>query len=92
MAAESIGEYLRGLAGSGDRPFAGYQARCEQGMDVVEELIEVFWNQPLGFAFLVHSRHVDDFIDLFAGRVYQEKPSAGLEAIRALRNVGLSNG
>ena len=41
----------------------------------------------LAFAFAAHHKHKDDFIDLFAGRIYAEKPSKGLLALRKINEV-----
>ena len=31
--------------------------------------------------FSPHSRYVEDFVDMFAGRIYMDEPSRGLQAI-----------
>ncbi|MCA9953784.1 MAG: tryptophan 7-halogenase [Ardenticatenaceae bacterium] len=83
MAADAIANYLlNGVGRDVENPFAEYERYCELGMDTIQDVLDCFWDQPTPFAFMVHSRYVDDFIDLFAGRVYQEDPSPGLQAIR----------
>ncbi len=82
-AAEVIEEYLQGKYDGQVNPFAGYQQYCEDGTDVFQQVIDGFWDHPLAFAFFVHERHVDDFRDMFAGRVYGQS-YAGLEALRLL--------
>ncbi|RMG96143.1 MAG: FAD-dependent oxidoreductase [Chloroflexi bacterium] len=82
LAAQAIAGYMNGENRDAENPFADYQAYSELGMDVIEDLVDCFWENPLSFAFFVHTRYVDDFIDLFAGRVYQDPPSPGLQAIR----------
>lgn len=81
-AAGQVAQYLEGTDPS--NPFAAYQQRCEQGMDVIQDMIDAFWSHPLGFAYLVHSKYREDCIDMFAGRVYMDTPSPGLLALRAL--------
>jgi 1H-pyrrole-2-carbonyl-[peptidyl-carrier protein] brominase len=81
-AAESIEEYLQGKL-SGEEPFLAYQEYCERGTDVFQQIIDGFWEHPLAFAFLVHERYVEDFRDMFAGRVYGQSYAA-LEALRLL--------
>jgi 1H-pyrrole-2-carbonyl-[peptidyl-carrier protein] brominase len=83
LAANAIAGYLHeGVGRELENPFAEYERYCELGMNTIQDVLDCFWEQPISFAFFVHSRYVDDFIDLFAGRVYQEVPSRGLQAIR----------
>ncbi len=84
LAAAAVADYLRGGGAELPNPFAAFEAMCNHGMDTIQELIDAFWNQPLAFAVFVHSRHTDDCIDMFAGRVYMDKPSRGLQAFRKL--------
>ena len=84
MAAEAIATYLGNPNVNGDNPFASYQERAENGQDVIQSLVDAFWNRPLAFGFLVHSRHVEEFVDLFAGRVYFDHPTPGLLDMRKL--------
>lgn len=83
-AAAAIAAYLGGAGCDDANPFAAYERHCNAGMDVIQELIDAFWNQPLAFAVCVHSRHVEDCIDMFAGRVYMDTPSRGYLAFREL--------
>jgi len=83
MAADTIAGYLRDDVGQDqENPFAEFERKCEQGMDTIQDALDCFWGNPFSFAFFVHSRYVDDFIDIFAGRVYQDDPSPGLQAVR----------
>lgn len=86
LAAETISQHLasvtKDVASAGDNPFAEYQKLTTLGMDAIQDLIDAFWFRPLQFAFITHHQHRDDIIDLFAGRVYEEEPSAGLVEIR----------
>jgi flavin-dependent dehydrogenase len=84
LAADAIGRFLNGSKSGDANPFAEYERLCNQGMDTIQELVDAFWNQPLAFAVFVHSRYTDDCIDMFAGRVYMDEPSPGLQAFRKL--------
>lgn len=84
LAAEAVADYLGGSSGDDVHPFRRHERRCDTAMDVIQELIDAFWNQPLAFAVLVNSRYTDDCIDMFAGRVYMDEPSQGLLAFRRL--------
>ena len=85
-AAAATAAYFNGLGRDDENPFLGYEQRSNSGMDVVQELINAFWNQPLAFAVMVHSRYTEDCIDMFAGRVYMDKPSPGLLAFRKVND------
>ena len=92
LAADAIAGYLLdGVGKDQENPFAEYERYCELGMNTIQDVLDCFWEQPTAFAFFVHSRYVDDFIDLFAGRVYQEQPSRGLQAVRKVnaKQLGL---
>lgn len=85
LAANAIAEYLHeGIGRELKNPFAKYQQYCELGMDTIQDMLDCFWEQPISFAFFAHSRYKEDVIDMFAGRVYQEVPSNGLQAIRKI--------
>lgn len=85
FAADAIADYLlEGIGKELDNPFAKYERHCELGMNTIQDVLDCFWQEPFAFAFFVHSRYVDDFIDIFAGRVYQHNPSKGLQAVRKI--------
>jgi 2-polyprenyl-6-methoxyphenol hydroxylase-like FAD-dependent oxidoreductase len=84
LAASAVKAYLDGASRDQGNPFADYQLYCEKGIDVFEDIIDTFWEQPLAFAFFVHQRYTDTLIDVFAGRVYERQPSAGTTAVRKL--------
>jgi FADH2-dependent halogenase len=83
FAAPVIADYLDGKHDP-PAPFAEHQRRMQQGMDVVQELIDAFWTEPYAFALLTHQRYREDVLDIFAGRVYADESSAGLKAFQAL--------
>ena len=84
-AAEYFHDYLAGKLSDLDAPFASYQQECESGMDAIQTLLDAFWDYPLAFSlYTKDKRYRDDLIDLFAGRVYDKNPSAGLVALRNL--------
>ncbi|WP_420630854.1 NAD(P)/FAD-dependent oxidoreductase [Candidatus Leptofilum sp.] len=83
FAADAIAAYLNdGVGRDLENPFEAYQEHCELGMDTIQEVLDCFWASPLSFAFFAHERYNEDFIDIFAGRIYQEEPSRGLQAVR----------
>ena len=86
LAADTIARHLasvaQGEANAAGNPFAEYQRMTTLGMDTIQDLIDAFWFRPLQFAYVAHHQHRGDIIDIFAGRVYQDEPSAGLSEIR----------
>lgn len=82
MATPHIVRYLNGETRDLADPFAEHEAMCTAGMDVLQDLIDAFWEEPVSFATLVaHPRTRPDMIDLFAGRVYMPKPSEGTASL-----------
>lgn len=60
--------------------------RCDVGIDILEDLIDAFWENPLAFTLLVHLRCPEEMIDFFAGRIYAEdgQPSPAVFRLRKL--------
>ena len=75
LAAPFVKAYLQGANRDAANPFAEYQLYCERAIDVLEDFIDAFWEHSLSFAMLVHLRHREDMIDIFAGRIYEGQPS-----------------
>jgi len=84
LAAPRIRDYLNGAGRNGRNPFGGHQLSVEHGIDVLEDMIDCFWEHPLAFALFVHSRYTDLITDLFAGRIFERQPSPGVLAARKL--------
>ncbi len=86
-ASEWILRDLNGELTDLENPYAEFERWSEQGQDVIQDLIDCFWEQPLAFAYIVHSKYPQDIIDLFAGRIYMEDESPGLKGIRKVLAV-----
>jgi len=82
FAAPLIKAYLDGANRDRINPFADHQLFCEKGADVLEDMIDLFWEQPFAFAFMVHQRYVEHMTDMFAGRIYERQPSTAIVNIR----------
>lgn len=55
-----------------------HTTRSEQAIDVLEDVIDAFWENPLAFSVLVHVRCRDELVDVFAGRIYPgARPAVG---------------
>jgi flavin-dependent dehydrogenase len=91
LAAPVIRDYLGGPRRDGANPFLDHQERLEYALELVQSLIDGFWEHPLGFAHLLHqSRCRGDIIDLFAGRIYTKDVSPGVEQLRKMQAMGLA--
>ncbi|HRI63330.1 MAG TPA: tryptophan 7-halogenase [Polyangium sp.] len=86
FAAPAVCAYLAGEGRALPNPFARHQLFVEKGIDVLEDVIDTFWEHPLAFALCVHERYREQMIDMFAGRVYEHEnqPSPALHAFRRL--------
>lgn len=84
-AAAFIERYLNGEQVDDPTPFSAYQEVCERGMDVVQDLMDSFWANPLGWGYLFHfTEHKGEILDIFGGRIYEEQPLAGHLAMRKI--------
>jgi flavin-dependent dehydrogenase len=82
LAVEAIPRYL---AGEGAHALLEYEQRADAAQDVVQDLVDAFWNEPLAFGYLIDRKHRDDLIDILAGRIYDlGEPSPGLVALRRI--------
>ena len=73
FAAEAIARHISGEVKSNGNPFADFERLCDEGQDVVEDVIGVLWEYPLAFQRIVTWRDKVDSLDLLAGRIYGEE-------------------
>ncbi|MBM3943794.1 MAG: FAD-dependent oxidoreductase [SAR202 cluster bacterium] len=83
-AAGAVKGYLEGANRDADNPFAEYMLTGEKSVDVMEDMIDLFWERPLTFAGFVHFYYKELILDIFAGRTVDGQPS---EATGAIRNM-----
>ena len=81
--AATVKGYLEGQGRDDDNPFAAHALNVEQGIDVVEDMMDTFWEHPFSFARLVYTQ-LDEMVDIFAGRLWQHQPSATLAKMRRM--------
>ena len=86
FAAGHIVAYLDGVGRDLPNPLAPYQTHCEKGIDVLEDTLDGFWEHPNAFAWMVYSKFREQMIDVFAGRIYDNQPSTGVQSFRKLLN------
>ena len=74
VAVDAAVEYLEAggvAAGNGKNPFFDYMVGVEKGIDVLEDMIDTFWENPLAFAVMVHNKYREPMLDVFSGRIYE---------------------
>lgn len=86
FAAPLVRQYLEGKLDGQENPFAEHQRMCEMGIDNLEDMIDLFWEQPFAFSTFVHSRYTEQMTDAFAGRIYphEHQPSQSMISFRKL--------
>jgi flavin-dependent dehydrogenase len=86
FAVPLVCEYLEGKRRDKANPFAEHMLFCEKGIDNLEDMIDLFWEQPFAFATFVYHRYREELIDAFAGRVYESEhqPSPGILTFRKM--------
>ena len=82
IVAPLVRAYLEGAERGAANPFAEYQRKSETAIDILEDVLDCFWEQPFTFAAFVHARYREQMTDMFAGRIYERQPSASVEAFR----------
>lgn len=60
-----------------------YMKVTSAAQKVIEDMLTYFWAHPWGFANMAHVRHKEEFLELFAGRIYEIEAGEGLMKMRA---------
>ncbi|HET9405312.1 MAG TPA: NAD(P)/FAD-dependent oxidoreductase [Burkholderiales bacterium] len=88
LAADAIASYLDGKGRDSADPFHDHMVGVETGSDILEDVLDTFWENPFAFSVFVHGKYRDPLIDVFAGRIYDRMPNKGRdEAIAAFRRL-----
>jgi flavin-dependent dehydrogenase len=83
-AAGAVNDYLNGKGRDDKNPFAECQTHLEKGIDILEDMMDTFWEHPLAFAQLAHRRARGEILDVFAGRLYERQPNTAVREMRKL--------
>ncbi len=86
FAVPHVIAYLNGKGRDQANPFDAHQRFCEKATDNLEDMVDLFWEQPFAFSVFVHDRYRTDLIDAFAGRIYEteKQPSPGILNFRKM--------
>ncbi len=82
--ANAAKAYLEGVGRDCANPFAAHEVQIEKGIDILEDMMDTFWEYPLAFAQMLHRVHYEETLDIFAGRLYERQPSNCVKAMRGL--------
>ncbi len=82
--APLVKDYLAGKGRDKANPFEEYQLKMEMGIDVLEDVLDSFWEHPMAFALFVYQRYTEFMTDMFAGRIYEHQPSPAVIEFRKL--------
>ena len=72
FAADRIAKLLSDEFRTEGNPFADFERLCDEGNDVVEDVIGVLWDFPLAFQRIFTWRDRVSSLDLLSGRIYGE--------------------
>lgn len=84
-AARIIPRYLSGDLADSPRPFEEFEAFAARGVNMAQTFLDGFWDTTLAFGFMMRE-YWEDFIDMFAGRMWEEQEYAAITAMRARLN------
>ena len=88
LAADEVLGWLDGKGRDSSDPFQSYMLHTERAIDILEDMIDTFWENPLAFALFAHDRFRDQMLDIFAGRIYDGMPVVDRElALGAFRKL-----
>jgi len=89
FAAQTIHDYLGGKFADPDNPFLDYQIYVDKGQDIIQTMLDCFWEYPLPFQRFAHQTHRGEVIDMFAGRIYGEEIQSYDSVVRMRRLLSL---
>jgi flavin-dependent dehydrogenase len=69
-SANAISDYLAGQNCDAENPFAAYERYADRAQDIIQTMLDCFWEFPLQFQRFAHFTHNEEIVDLFAGRIY----------------------
>lgn len=88
LAAVEVEQWLNGVGRGMDNPFQNYMLHTEGAIDMVEDMIDTFWENPLAFAYMAHDKYREQVLDMFSGRIYDGQPVADRdEALSVFRRL-----
>jgi flavin-dependent dehydrogenase len=65
-----------------DSDIDDYMRITTEAQNVIDDMLQYFWAYPWGFANMAHVRFRDEFLEIFAGRLYESDEGDGLRRMR----------
>ncbi len=88
LAIPEVMGWLDGKGRDSDNPFNDYMTHTEKAIDMLEDMIDTFWENPLAFAYMAHRKFREQVLDMFAGRVFEGMPVRDRdEAVKVFRQL-----
>jgi len=81
-AADAIAECASMPLADWQGPQQCYMTVTTDAQNVISDMLAYFWAHPWGFANMAHQRYPDEFLEMFAGRIYERQPGEGLIKMR----------
>jgi len=69
-SADAISRFLAGENRDVENPFAAFERYADRAQDIIQTMLDCFWEFPLPFQRFAHWTHREEIVDLFAGRIY----------------------
>jgi 1H-pyrrole-2-carbonyl-[peptidyl-carrier protein] brominase len=86
FAAQTIISYLEKPDGRHSALFKAYQTRVERGQDVIQDMLDCFWEYPVAFLIFAHYQYREELVQLFGGNIYDESVEH-LPVVKAIQGL-----
>lgn len=90
-SADAIAGFLAGENRDAENPFAAYNRYADRAQDIIQTMLDCFWEFPLPFQRFAHWTHQEEIVDLFAGRIYGD-PVHEYDSVKRMRHLLDSHG
>lgn len=90
LAAVAINQSLQDQTRESEA-FAAFKDTSDRTQQIVQDIINTFWQFPLAFLKLAHFSHKNELAELFAGRFYSDE-AQDLEIVGLMRNLLATKG
>ena len=80
--AKSIQKCLTTERSQWEKQEQEYMDITRSAQNTISDMLTYFWAHPWGFANMAHSRYKEEFLELFAGRIYEVEAGIGLTKMR----------
>jgi len=86
VEAEYVGKAIQACSGLDTAAWSAhidnYLRITTEAQNVIDDMLQYFWAYPWGFANMAHVRFREEFLEIFAGRLYESGEGEGLRRMR----------